>query len=225
MTSKKHNDPQIKTESAPIAKPLLRGHFHQAAFFYALGAWTVLLTCLETSRQVFAVLLYGLGLLGLLGVSSLYHRIHWKPNARTLMRRLDHSAIFLLIAGTFAPICLLGMNEYSGEKLLSIVWIVGVLGILQSLFWIQAPKWLSAVLYVAMGWLAGPYLTELESSLGLTNVVLLIVGGVIYTLGAVVYAVKKPNPFPSVFGYHEIFHILVIIAAILHFIVVARLIM
>lgn len=216
---------QIKTESAPLVKPFLRGHFHQAAFFYAFGAWTVLLTMLENKKQVLSVLLYGLGLLGLLGVSSLYHRIQWKPNARTWMRRLDHSAIFLLIAGTFAPICLLALPEESGMKLLTIVWIVGLLGIFQSLFWIHAPKWLSAILYVAMGWLAGPYIAEFNAALGFSSVVLLIVGGVIYTLGAVVYALKKPNPFPTVFGYHEIFHILVIIAAILHFIVVARLIM
>lgn len=220
----KKND-TIKVESAPLVKPFLRGHFHQAGFFYAFGAWTVILTVLKNQREVLAVLLYGIGLLGLLGVSSLYHRITWKPNARTWMRRLDHSAIFLLIAGTFAPICLLAMRPESGEKLLVIVWIVGILGILQSLFWINAPKWLSAILYVAMGWLAGPYIAELNSALGTSSVVLLIVGGVIYTMGAIVYAVKRPNPYPSVFGYHEIFHILVIIAAILHFIIVARLVM
>lgn len=214
----------MNKETAPLVKPFLRGHFHQAAFFYALGAWTMLLTRTSNPTQVFAILLYGLGLLGLLGVSALYHRIHWQPNARTWMRRLDHSAIFLLIAGTFAPICLLGMNEESGQRLLIIAWVLGGLGIIQSVFWINAPKWLSAILYVAMGWLAGPYLAEFKASLGMTNVVLLLVGGVIYTLGAVVYALKKPNPYPRVFGYHEIFHILVIIAATLHFIVVASLV-
>lgn len=213
-----------KTTEKPLVKPLLRGHFHQAAFFYALGAWTVLLTRTQSSIQLVSVLLYGLGILGLLGVSALYHRIHWQPKSRAWMRRLDHSAIFLLIAGTFTPICLLGLSGESGIKLLTIVWIVGFLGILQSLFWINAPKWLSAILYVAMGWLAGPYITEFKSSLGITNVILLMTGGVIYTLGAVIYAIKKPNPFPRVFGYHEIFHILVIIAATLHFIVVVSLI-
>ncbi len=214
----------MNKETAPIAKPFLRGHFHQAAFFYAFGAWTVLITKTNDSTEVIAVLLYGLGLLGLLGISSLYHRIHWQPSARTWMRRLDHSAIFLLIAGTFAPICLLGMNEESGHKLLTIAFGLGALGIVQSVLWINAPKWLSAILYVAMGWLAAPYIGEFKASLGLVNVVLLLVGGVIYTLGAVIYALKKPNPYPRVFGYHEIFHILVIIAAILHFIVVASLV-
>src|SRR3989344_2161642 len=106
----------MSQETNPLVKPFLRGHFHQAAFFYALGAWTILLTRVESARQVIALLLYGLGLLGLLGVSALYHRIHWQPKARSQMRRLDHSAIFLLIAGTFAPICLLGMNEESGFR-------------------------------------------------------------------------------------------------------------
>lgn len=210
-------------DQSTLAKPLLRGHFHQAGFFFALGAWIVLISHVKTGKAAIAIVTYGIGLLTLFGVSALYHRIQWRSDLRMWMRRLDHSAIFLLIAGTFTPVCLLGMNSAPGSELLTIIWIAAVAGILQSLFWISAPKWLASILYVAMGWLAAPYLTELNQSLGAANVTLIVVGGAIYTLGAVIYALKKPNPFPKTFGYHEIFHLLVIVGAICHFIVVARL--
>lgn len=207
-----------------LQKPLLRGHFHQGAFFFALGAWAVLMARVQGTLQGIAILVYGLGLLSLFGISALYHRIQWQTKARAWMRRLDHSAIFLLIAGTFTPVCLLGLQGNSGERLLIIVWSVAVLGIFQSLFWINAPKWLAAILYVAMGWLAGPYVLELYSALGAPRLWLIVAGGIVYTVGAVIYAVKKPNPYPATFGYHEIFHILTIVGAILHFIVVASLV-
>ncbi len=209
----------------PPQKPLLRGHFHQAAFFYALGAWSMLLTQSQNTTTLIALIIYGIGLNGLFGISALYHRPKWQPRARTWMRRLDHSAIFLLIAGTFTPICLLILQPESGLKLLVIVWIAAALGICQSLFWIHAPKWLSALLYVAFGSIAYPYLSQIEAALGFAGVSLLLSGGIIYTLGAVVYALKKPDPYPRVFGYHEIFHVLVIIGAILHFIAITRIVM
>ena len=223
-TSKSEHGTSDSLPTNLMQKPLLRGHFHQAAFFFALGAWIVLITRIHTQLQAVSIVIYGVGLLSLFGVSALYHRIQWQVKARAWMRRLDHAAIFLLIAGTFTPVCLLGMQGQTGERLLWIVWGVALLGIIQSLIWVHAPKWLSAILYVAMGWLAGPYIMEMNASLGPGRLSLIIIGGAIYTLGAVVYAIKKPNPYPRVFGYHEIFHLLTIIAAILHFIVVASLI-
>lgn len=213
------NDEQVPK----IVKPLLRGHFHQAAFFFAMGASAMLIAQSKNSKEVIATVIYSLAIVGLFGISALYHRPMWSPGPRAWMKRLDHAAIFVMIAGTATPLTLLAMQEGSGSKLLTIFWAAACIGIIQSVFWVKAPKLLSAVLYVIMGWLAFPYLPELQAALGTTSIVLLLVGGVIYTLGALVYAFKWPNPWPRVFGYHEIFHIMVIIAAVFHFIVIASL--
>lgn len=176
------------------------------------------------TTTLMATVVYSLGLVILFGVSALYHRPQWKPEARAWMRRLDHAAIFVMIAGTGTPICLLALTGESGIKLLTIFWMAAALGVIQSLFWVNAPKWLSAILYIAMGWLAFPYLSEMKAALGLGSVILLLVGGVTYTVGALVYAFKWPNPWPRVFGYHEIFHVIVIVAAVLHFLVIMPLV-
>lgn len=169
-------------------------------------------------------LIYSFGLLFLLGTSAIYHRLHWQPKSRALVRRIDHSAIFILIAGTFTPICLLALPEKSGWPLFVVVWMAALIGILQSIFWIKAPKIISAILYVVMGWLAFPYLGELNGVLGLTSLSLLVSGGSVFTLGAVFYALKKPKLWPKIFGYHELFHLFTIIGAALHFIVIYQLI-
>ena len=207
----------------PLSKPLLRGHFHQAAFFFALGACAMLIASSDSLRECMAALIYSLSLCGLFGVSALYHRPNWSPEARMWMRRLDHSAIFVLIAGTGTPISLLAIPNEGGLRLLTIIWIAAAVGVMQSLFWVKAPKWLAVILYIVMGWLAVPYMPEFSRALGSLSVWLLLVGGVIYTIGALIYGFKKPNPFPKYFGYHEIFHILVIIAAAFHFVVIAML--
>ncbi len=215
----------MNLEKQALAKPLLRGHFHQAAFFFALGACCMLLALSKGSTQVIANVIYALTLAGLFAISTLYHRPQWSPNARMWMRRLDHSAIFTLIAGTGTPLCLIALPEPAGMNMLILFWASAVVGVGQSLFWVSAPKWLAAILYIFMGWLAVPYLPELKAALGATNLWLLVVGGIIYTGGALVYALKKPNPWPRVFGYHEIFHLLVVIAAFFHFVVIANLVM
>lgn len=204
----------------PYMKPFLRGHFHQAAFFIALGACVLLMVRTSEFNSVVSALVYSLSLCGLFGVSALYHRINWQERGRVWMRRLDHAFIFILIAGTSTPICLLALSPENGSHILPIIWLAASIGILQSLFLPKAPKWVSAILYISVGWLAAPYLPEFRNSLGLTQVSFLIAGGVIYTLGALVYAFKFPNPSPKYFGYHEIFHILVIVAAAFHFVVV-----
>lgn len=209
--------------STPIQKPFLRGHFHQAAFFFAFGACAMLLAKTQDGKSFFALLIYSLSLMTLFGVSALYHRIQWKPAERMWMRRLDHAAIFILIAGTGTPIFLLGLPTESSHKLLFLTWTATSIGILQSLFWPQAPKWISAILYITTGWLIVPYLSELKQALGDTSAIFLLIGGVIYTLGAIIYASHRPNPFPKFFGYHEIFHLLVVLAAFFHFMTVYRL--
>ncbi|MCK6598142.1 MAG: hemolysin III family protein [Bdellovibrionaceae bacterium] len=204
-------------------KPILRGHFHQAAFFVALGAGSVLTALAKNSGTQQICLIYVISLLTMYGCSSLYHRINWQPSPRKWLRRLDHAAIFFLIAGTGTPISLLGLKGEAGDNLLKIFWIMALAGVAKELFWIKAPKWLSAIFFVLMGWAGAPYLTEMKTNLGGTNIALLITGGSIYTIGALIYASKKPDPMPDFFGYHELFHLLVIIASVLHFAVVFNL--
>lgn len=202
-------------------KPLLRGHFHQAAFFTACGACLLLIAKSQTNLSLIAAIIYSFSLIFLLGTSALYHRINWQPQARQMMKRLDHSAIYILIAGTFTPVCLLALGDESGRQLLITIWSIAVLGVIQSLFFVNAPKWLSAILYVVAGYMILPYVGELKDKVNLT---LLIGGGVIYTLGAVTYALKRPNFRPMIFGYHEVFHVLVIVGAAFHFVLVYHLI-
>ncbi len=204
-------------------KPLLRGHFHQEAFFIAVGACAMLIAKAEEQTPTIATIIYSLGVLFLFGVSSLYHRITWQPEPRKMMKRLDHSAIYIMIAGTFTPICLLALRDTSGKNLLISIWVVAFLGVMQSLFYVNAPKWLSAILYIIAGYLILPFVGELKTSIGVGNLVLLVCGGLSYTVGAVSYATKKPDFKPSVFGYHEVFHIWVVLGALLHFILVYHL--
>ncbi len=205
-------------------KPLLRGYFHQEAFFTALGACALLIAKSSNHRSLFASIVYSAGLLLLLGISALYHRPYWGPKPRAVMKRLDHSAIFTLIAGTFTPFCLFSLPQEQGRILLVIIWCSALAGICQSIFWAKAPRWLSVFFYLASGWMVVPYLSDLKQSLGWANLSLLAAGGVVYTVGAIFYGLKKPKIAPTVFGYHELFHIFTIIAAGLHFIVVYQLI-
>lgn len=196
-------------------KPILRGVSHEIAAAVALLAWVALVATAPAARGRVAANVYGASLFALFTVSALYHRKTWAPRARMWMRRLDHSAIFLLIAGTYTPIgLLLGPR---GGTLLTAVWAGAVLGVAQSVLWPRAPKALVAAVYVALGWMVLPMLPALRGALGPGALALLGAGGVLYTLGAVVYASRRPDPFPRVFGYHEVFHAMVIVAAALHF--------
>lgn len=208
----------------PLTKPLLRGHSHQAAFFFALGACSVLVLNAHGTRTIVATIIYSLSLIGLFGISALYHRVTWPPHQRMLMKRMDHAAIYILIAGTSTPICLLALSPFAGRNLLQLVWGAALFGIIQSLFWVTAPKWVSSLLYVVVGGLVIPYLPELKAALTMNNVWLILAGGIVYVTGAIIYAVKKPNPNPKFFGYHEIFHLLVIAGAGFHFLVIYKLI-
>lgn len=205
-------------------KPLLRGHFHEKAFYVALGA-CFLLVAQSSSNEMFAAsLIYSLSLLLMLGVSALYHRPNWQPGPRALMKRLDHSAIFVVIAGSMTPFCILALPGEIGLQLLMVGWAAALLGITQSVFWPRAPTFLTVLLYVGTGWMAVPYIPDLQRSLGNINLALIVLGGVIYTIGALVYAFRRPALKPTVFGYHELFHVLTIVAAALHFIVIYQLI-
>lgn len=201
-------------------KPLLRGVSHEIAAGLALAAWIVLAAVAHSARARLAAHVYGASLFGLFAVSALYHRPSWPPRARLVMRRIDHSAIFLLIAGTYTPFCLL-LPAATGEPLLAIVWGGAAAGVLRSVLWVRAPKAIAALLYVLLGWVVLPVLPALHAALGTGAVALLAAGGLAYTVGAVVYATRRPDPFPRVFGYHEVFHALVVVAAACHLAVVA----
>ncbi len=210
-----------RIEAVAASKPLLRGVSHEIAAFVALAAWVGLALAAPSARARAAANVYGATLVALFAVSALYHRPTWAPRARLFWRRLDHSAIFLLIAGTYTPFCLL-LGGGRGLWLLVAVWTGAALGVLQAVFWLHAPKALLAVLCVGLGWIIFPLLPELRAAVGLGRVLLLLAGGLAYTAGAAVYALRRPDPAPRVFGYHEVFHALVVLAAVCHYVVVAR---
>ncbi|HCJ1069200.1 TPA: hemolysin III family protein [Legionella pneumophila] len=198
-------------------KPLARGYIHLAAFFITLCACTILIIYSNGAYAIFASVTYSISLIGQYGVSALYHTRMWTRQKYLLLRRIDHGAIFVLIAGSATPICLLKLKNASGLQLLFVFWLVAIIGMLITTLWTHVPKWSRAVLYVAMGWIGILYFPEIKSSLDTTNIQLLVIGGVAYTLGALIYAFKWPDPFPSVFGYHEVFHVFVVLGSGLHF--------
>jgi hemolysin III len=203
-------------------KPRLRGVSHQWAFvaFAVLGV--VLVLAAPAGRATVAAAIYAVSVIAMFGVSALYHRHTWiSVRARRWMRRLDHSMIFLLIAGTYTPFALLVLNGALATAILVGVWAGAAAGIVMNLLWVDAPKWVTALVYVLLGWVAVAALPQMASEIGLAAIALVATGGVLYTLGAVIYASRWPNPAPAVFGYHEIFHVLVIGAAALHYGVVA----
>jgi hemolysin III len=201
-------------------KPRLRGLLHQYAFFASLPALAVLLVESRTGRAALAGAVYGLSLVALFGVSALLHRVTWSTEARRWLGRLDHVMINVLIAGTFTPFGLLVLSGTLATIALTLVWGGALGGMLLHVLWIDAPKRLSAVVYVVLGWSGTAALPELVSHVGWGATALLALGGALYSAGAAVYALRRPDPFPAVFGYHEVFHALVIAAAVTHYAVV-----
>jgi hemolysin III len=205
---------------AIVKKPALRGVSHLIGFFVAAVAGAILVA----SGPFWSSLVYCLSLIAMFGISAFYHVPNWSPRIRTWLRRADHAAIFLLIAGTCTPIALLALSPESSRSLLWAIWIAAAAGVLQSFFWVKAPKILTACFYLAVGWLCSPYIPEIFSMISGRAISLLLLGGITYSVGAVVYALKRPNPFPSVFGYHEVFHALVVVASLLHFLAICDLV-
>ena len=172
------------------------------------------------STELIATVVYSIGIFMMFGFSALYHRVNWRPEVLKLMRRLDHSSIFIMIAGSFTPICLLVLPENTGFKLLTIMWIIAGIGILQTFLFTDVPRLIRAGIYLIAGYIAIPYLSVLSTVMGFTNFSLTVAGGTIYSVGAISYGLKFPDFSPKYFGYHEFFHVLVCLAAILHFIVI-----
>jgi hemolysin III len=214
---------EAAAEAIAAIKPRLRGVTHEWAFFISLFLGAGLIVAADTPRATLAVSIYAVSLSALFGTSALYHRINWRrPEIRRWMRRLDHTMIFILIAGTTTPFALLVMEGMLADAVLIAVWGGAAAGIVFELIWIEAPKWVSSISYVVVGLgvglLAFPQMLE---QAGIGAAALIAGGGALYATGAIIYAARRPNPNPAVFGYHEIFHLLVIAAAAVHFAAVA----
>lgn len=202
--------------SAPVPpKPLLRGWIHAGTLPVAIALGVVLTVLAEGTALTWACAVFLATSTLLFGISALYHRVNWGPRAAALMRRLDHSNIFLLIAGTYTPMTVAALEPPTTQILLTLVWSGALLGILFRLFWLSAPRWLYVVLYIGLGWTAVWFAGDLITA-NLAAVILVMVGGVAYTGGAVVYGLKRPDPAPGVFGFHEVFHTCTVIAFACH---------
>ncbi|MHA7986066.1 PAQR family membrane homeostasis protein TrhA [Rathayibacter sp. CAU 1779] len=196
-------------------KPTWRGWIHAATFPVTVAAGIVLICLADGAPAKWASAVFMLTSMLLFGNSALYHRFNWKPRAKVLLKRIDHANIFLLIAGTYTPLGVLALPTQKGIILLSIVWGGALLGIAFHVFWITAPRWLYVPLYVILGWAALMYVVDLVNA-DVAMMVLVFVGGGFYTIGALVYGLKRPNPFPDKFGFHEIFHTLTVLAFLCH---------
>ncbi|HEU5472046.1 MAG TPA: hemolysin III family protein [Actinophytocola sp.] len=209
--------------TAPV-KPRMRGVIHYWSFVasVATGATLIAVAAATVSaRAALATSVYGVTVLAMFGVSALYHRRWWVSlRVRAWMKRLDHSMIFLFIAGTYTPFMLLSMPPTSGYVVLAIVWSGALLGVALKLFWPHAPRWLGTPIYIALGWVAVFILPDLLHHAGVAALVLLLAGGLLYTLGAIFYATRWPNPWPHHFAHHEFFHAATVLAAITHYIAI-----
>jgi len=202
-------------------KPKLRGVLHEVAFFASLvsGAWLVWDAPTTSSKLI--CLVYACAISLLFGVSALFHRHTWGPVGRRRMRRADHSTIFIAIAGSYTAVAGIALTGWARTAVLLIVWIGAIVGITLRQVWLDAPKWVIALPYVVVGWSALAVLPQLFHVLGVAGFVLLVGGGLAYSAGAAVYAMKRPNPLPGILGYHEIFHACTIVGAVLNFVVIA----
>jgi hemolysin III len=205
----------------PSDRPRLRGASHKWAFFVSLAAGVALIWTAPAGRASAAAVLYAIAVAALLGVSALYHRLEWRPPARRWMRRLDHAMIFVLIAATNTPFALLALHGTLATVILAIAWAGALGGVVLQLAWTDHPKWASAGIGMALGWVGIATLTQLPGTIGWPSVTVLIAAGMIYTTGAVIYARERPNPWPGVFGYHEVFHLLVLVACAMQYGVIA----
>jgi hemolysin III len=201
-------------------RPRLRGVLHQAAFVVACFAGIALVSSVD-GRRLVAAAVFAASAVAMLGASALYHRVTWSPRARLWMRRVDHAGIYVLIAGTYTPVGLLSLHGTLQRIVLAVVWSGAAAAIVTKLCWVDAPKWLSAVLGIALGWVGVAAMPQVAHTAGPAAVALLAAGGLAYTAGAIVYARRKPNPLPLVFGYHEVFHALTLVALACQYVAIA----
>ncbi len=202
-------------DAAAEVKPSWRGWIHAGTFPVAIAAGIVLIALAQGAPAKWAAAVFMATSLLLFGNSALYHRFNWGPTTKAVLKRIDHANILLLIAGTYTPLATLALPPEKGLVLLIVVWSGTVLGILFRVFWINAPRWLYVALYLALGWAAVMYMVDLVQA-NVAMMVLVCVGGLLYTVGAIIYALKRPNPWPGHFGFHEIFHVCTVLAFLCH---------
>jgi hemolysin III len=212
-------DIQVATLSLE-QRPALRGWLHAAAVLAAVVGAAVLLLVASSARAYVGGAIFAASLFLLYGTSAAYHRFEWNPTARSVVKRIDHAMIFVLIAGTYTPLCL-HVSLAWGIPMLAVVWGIAGAGILMKVAWPDAPRWLSVTLYLALGWLSLVAARELVASFSAVELTMLALGGVLYTIGSLVYAARWPDPWPRIFGYHEVFHVFVVAGSVLHFTLVA----
>jgi hemolysin III len=200
-----------------VIKPRLRGWLHAGTFPLSVAAGIVLVVLSPDARSRIATGIFALTASLLFGVSAVYHRGTWGPRAFAVLQRLDHANIFLIIAGTYTPFCVLLLDPGPGRTMLWIVWTGALLGVAFRVFWVGAPRWLYVPVYVALGWVAALYTPDLLDGAGTAVFVLIVVGGALYTIGGIVYGLKAPNPSRRWFGFHEVFHALTVAAFIAHY--------
>ncbi|WP_144120151.1 PAQR family membrane homeostasis protein TrhA [Catellatospora sichuanensis] len=209
----------VRPALADFGQPQMRGRLHVYAFFAAVVGGTVM-AGLAAARPGTAPLvstsIYGVTVCALFGVSALYHRRVWTPRGYRIMRRLDHAMIYIFIAGTYTPLCVLLLSPAEATVLLATVWTGALAGAVIATRWPHAPRWVSAPLYLILGWAAVPVLPDFLHAGGAATLILLAVGGIGYSTGAVLFALRRPNPWPDVFGHHEFFHACTVIAAACH---------
>ena len=200
--------------------PLLRGWLHLACFFLSIPAGVLLILQASAGRAQVGAVIYAVGLTALFGVSAAYHRPRWSPKWRARFKRLDHGTIFVMIAGTYTPLCLVVLGGVVGTVMLVSVWAGAVVGVVLAAVGIAERRFIGASCYVALGWVAVAAAPTLVQKLTATQLALVFAGGVLYTVGVVVLGSKRPDPFPRVFGYHEVWHVMVVAAAVCHFIAI-----
>jgi len=204
-----------------LERPVLRGVFHQVGFSASLVVGTLLIVGADGARGHAAAAVFAGAVAACFGVSALYHRITWTPRLRLWMRRVDHAGVYLLIAGTYTPICLLVLRGDWRLIVLPTVWACAAAAAIFKFVWVDAPEWLAAALGIMLGWAGVVILPQVATRLNPAGVALLGAGGLIYTAGALVYAKRRPDPMPTVFGYHELFHVLTLVAVSCQYVAIA----
>jgi hemolysin III len=209
---------EIPGISAEAIKPRLRGWLHAGTFPLSVAAGIVLVALAPTTRAQVTAAIFAVTASLLFGVSAVYHRGTWSPRVHGILQRLDHANIFLIIAGTYTPFSVLMLPAGKARTLLTIVWIGAIAGVLFRVLWVRAPRWLYVPAYLALGWAAVAYLPSFVAAGPIAVVVLVIVGGALYTCGGIVYGIQRPDPSPRWFGFHEVFHAFTVAAFVVHYV-------
>jgi hemolysin III len=205
-----------------MRRPRMRGVSHRIACLASLPAGAALIACARDARAAATAAIYGALLVGMFGTSAALHAADWRPATLGWLRRADHAMIFAFIAATYTPLAVIGVGGEPGARLLALAWVAAAVGIVRAVAWPHAPRAIVVLLYVAVGWVVLADVSAVRAALGPVSFGLVIAGGAAYTVGAAIYAARWPDPWPAVFGYHEVFHVLIIVGCACHFVAVAR---